>query len=205
MSVATAARASDDAALVRRLQTGYARADPRGLPSPGRAIPASPVPTSGGQGADPPGAAGCCQRDLGAGLAAHRRLRVPRHRYLAWLRAIANHVAQEQFKRRFFGNRARCGATRIGRSRRPRSRGLRSPTPHRPRAPGDTPAGARHRARDYRIVIQAYFFAEQTTAEIMACHGWSRSKVYTTKFRALAWLRERLIECALTNDMPTLH
>ena len=27
----------------------------------------------------------------------------------------------------------------------------------------------------------------------MARHGWSRSKVYTTKFRALAWLRERLI------------
>ena len=40
--------------------------------------------------------------------------------------------------------------------------------------------------RDYRIVIRAYFFAEQTTQEIMARHGWSRSKVYTTKFRALA-------------------
>ena len=59
--------------------------------------------------------------------------------------------------------------------------------------------------RDYRIVIHAYFFAEQTTEQIMARHGWSRSKVYTTKFRALAWLRERLVAPDLTNDMPTLH
>ena len=123
----------------------------------------------------------------------------------AWLRAIANHVAQEQFKRRFFGST--LGEAQFE---------LADPAADDPEASVLQRLTLQERRavlrqvlatapRDYRIVIVAYFFAEQTTEEIMARHGWSRSKVYTTKFRALAWLRERLIASHPTTDMPILH
>ena len=82
LSVATAARAIRRRSPRAPAANRYARAGTRGLSSLGRAIPASPVPTPGGQGADPPGATGCCQRDLGTRLAAHRQFRIPGHRHL---------------------------------------------------------------------------------------------------------------------------
>ena len=111
----------------------------------------------------------------------------------AWLRAIADRVAQEQFKRRFFGSTLDEAQFELAApaADEPETSVLQRLTLQERRAVLRRVLATA--PQDYRIVIGAYFFAVQTTEEIMARHGWSRSKVYTTKFRALAWLRERLI------------
>ena len=177
---------SDDAALVRRLQTGtreqvhaafqvlVERHQPRAVPAPG------------GQGLTHPE-----QQDVANETWERAWRLISDFEYrgigiFAWLRAIANHVAQEQFKRRFFGSA--LGEAQFE---------LADPAVDDPEASVLQRLTMQERRavlrqvlatapRDYRIVIRAYFFAEQTTQEIMARHGWSRSKVYTTKFRALA-------------------
>lgn len=112
----------------------------------------------------------------------------------AWLRAIGDHVAQEQFKSRFFGSA--LGEAQFE---------LAAPAADEPETAVLERLTLEERwvalkrvlataPQDYRTIIEAQFFAEQTTEDIMNHHGWSRSKVYTTRFRALAWLRGRLIE-----------
>ena len=46
---------------------------------------------------------------------------------------------------------------------------------------------------DFRTVIECHFFAEFTTEEIVQYTGWSVNKLYTTKHRALAWLKRQLL------------
>lgn len=46
---------------------------------------------------------------------------------------------------------------------------------------------------DFRLMIEAQFVAEFSTEEVMELFNWSRSKVYTTKHRALHWLKDRLL------------
>lgn len=47
---------------------------------------------------------------------------------------------------------------------------------------------------DWRIAIEAHLVDGWQTDEIMELYGWSRNKVYVTKFRAFAWLKTRLLE-----------
>ena len=48
-------------------------------------------------------------------------------------------------------------------------------------------------SEDHRAVIESMFLAEFSSQEIMELYGWSASKFYTTKHRALRWLRDRLM------------
>ena len=47
---------------------------------------------------------------------------------------------------------------------------------------------------DYKKVIEAEFFMDFSPKEIGQLFDWSMSKVYTTKFRALTWLKQKLSE-----------
>ena len=42
---------------------------------------------------------------------------------------------------------------------------------------------------DHRAVIKSMFFDEFSSKETMELYEWSESKFYTTKHRALRWLR----------------
>lgn len=48
--------------------------------------------------------------------------------------------------------------------------------------------------QDYRDLIEAMFMVGFAPQEIAQLYGWSMSKVYVTKLRALAWLRQRFVE-----------
>lgn len=114
--------------------------------------------------------------------------------FFAWLRAIADRVAQEYFRRRY-----------LGQSLEATDQTIAAPS-------GDDPEPATldrltHQERmaavrdalgeapeDYRAIIEAIFFDGFTTKEIMELYEWSQSKVYTTKFRALAWLKGHLLD-----------
>jgi len=47
---------------------------------------------------------------------------------------------------------------------------------------------------DYRDLINAKFFVGFNASEIGEYYGWSMPKVYTTSHRAIAWLRQKLLE-----------
>lgn len=54
--------------------------------------------------------------------------------------------------------------------------------------------------KEYKEIIEARYFVDLTPDEIGLLYGWSRSKVDTTHFRAIAWLKARFQERYGTQD-----
>ena len=112
----------------------------------------------------------------------------------AWLRAIADRVAKEYFRRRYLGEslevKGRDVVAPSGNDPEPATLD-RLTHEERMAAVKDALTAA---PEDYRAIIEAVFFDKFTTEDVMELYEWSQRKVYTTKFRALAWLKNHLLD-----------
>jgi RNA polymerase sigma factor (sigma-70 family) len=115
--------------------------------------------------------------------------------FFAWLRAIADRVAKEYCKRRYVGESLEASEQDVA---APPSDDDPEPATLDRLTDEERMAvvreGLAEAPDDYRAVIEALFFDEFTTKEVMELYEWSQSKVYTTKFRALARLKQRLLD-----------
>lgn len=115
--------------------------------------------------------------------------------FFSWLRRIADFVTLERFKHRYLG---------LSLEELEEQRGVPVPDEDAESEPlreltrqeiaQAIDAALQEAPEDYRLVVEATFLEELTTEEIMELYEWSKSKVYTTKFRAISWLRTHLSE-----------
>lgn len=124
----------------------------------------------------------------------------------SWVRKIADNVAREHFRAKFFREqREPLGeATDIAESDHILSVRHDSPSAYEILTVHEFREVAQQlleeARKDYKEVIEARYFVELSPDEIAELYGWSRAKVYTTHYRAIGWLKVRLQERYGTQD-----
>ncbi len=112
----------------------------------------------------------------------------------SWLIQIARNVSHELFRRRYLGVPLEDNVGEVDVSyREDDTAALVVGRLDRQEFSEAVRAVLQEAPEDFRLIIEAQFFAEFSTEEVMELFDWSRSKVYTTKHRALHWLRDRLM------------